>query len=532
MVQHSNRFREKVFRTDHVQCARSEVTKSIGGIDLFIVVAFLVAIPFFGFYFKRFIRSGEDYFLAGKMLPWWVISMSIIGTNIGAYDYMGSAGGAYRFGIAQAHYEWIGAIPAMILSALLFVPYYWKAGVYTVPEFLGKRYNLAVRVIEAVLWGTFLACVLGVFFWASGLMLNEYLGLPIEVSLIITAVIVGVYTITGGLAAVAMTDVVQLLVMFIGGIALTVLGLWTVGGWSGMVQAITPANPDHFKLFLPLDHSTYPWLGIILGLGIVLSPAWWCCHQAIIQRTLGARSEWDAKAGMMFAVFPKMFIPVLVVLPGLITLALNPSLVGSDMDKAFPWLIKNLLPAGLAGLVFAAFMAALISSVDSTLNSAATLWTKDIYGRFFKKNASDSHYLRVGRILTFVFVVWAIIFAPVTKRFPGIYVTMQTLLSIFQGPTFAITLLGIYWKRATRWGGLFGLLGGVAVSTLLTLMTDWTFLYIAWWSFVGAMVINVVVSLLTPAEPLEKLEGLVYGLVMKDKTIQRVLNNRVEGGKE
>ena len=504
---------------------------NISGIDLIIVIAYLVAIPIFGVYFKKYVKTEEDYFLAGKMLPWWVISMSIIGTNIGAYDYMGAAGGAYRFGIAQANYEWIGAIPAMVLAAFLFVPYYWKAGVYTVPEFLGKRYNTAVRVIEAILWGAFLACVLGVFFWASGLMLNEYLGIPVEASLLITALIVGIYTITGGLAAVAMTDVVQLLVMFIGGIALTVLGLWTVGGWSGLVKAITPANPDHFKLFLPLSNPTYPWLGMIFGLALVLSPAWWCCHQAIIQRTLGARSEWDAKAGMLFAAFPKMLIPILVVLPGLLALALNPGLVGADMDKAFPWLIKNLLPAGLAGLVFAAFMAALISSVDSTLNSAATLWTRDIYQRFFKRNASDRHYLKVGRILTLVFVLWAIAFAPVTKAFPGIYVAMQTLLSIFQGPTFAITLLGIYWKRANQWGGLAGLLGGVAISGSMFFITKASFLYIAWWSFLGSIIITVTVSLVTKPDPLEKLEGLVYGLVMKDKTMQNILKKRA-GGEE
>lgn len=501
----------------------------IHGIDLVIVIAYLVAIPIFGVYFKKYVKTEEDYFLAGKMLPWWVISMSIIGTNIGAYDYMGAAGGAYRFGIAQANYEWIGAIPAMVLAAMLFVPYYWKAGVYTVPEFLGRRYNTAVRVIEAVLWGAFLACVLGVFFWASGLMLNEYLGIPVEISLLITALIVGIYTITGGLAAVAMTDVVQLLVMFIGGVALSVLGLWTVGGWSGLVEAITPANPDHFKLFLPLSNPTYPWLGMIFGLALVLSPAWWCCHQAIIQRTLGARSEWDAKAGMLFAAFPKMLIPILVVLPGLLALALNPGLAGADMDKAFPWLIKNLLPAGLAGLVFAAFMAALISSVDSTLNSAATLWTRDIYQRFFKKDASDRHYLKVGRILTLVFVVWAIAFAPITKAFPGIYVAMQTLLSIFQGPTFAITLLGIYWKRANQWGGLAGLLGGVAISSSMFFITKTSFLYIAWWSFLGSILITIVVSFLTKPDPIEKLEGLVYGLVMKDENLQDILKKRVEG---
>lgn len=501
---------------------------NIRGIDLFIVVAYLVALPMFGFYFKKYVKTEEDYFLAGRMLPWWVISLSIIGTNIGAYDYIGAAGGAYRFGVAQAHYEWIGAIPAIVLSALLFVPYYWKAGVYTVPEFLGKRYNTAVRVIEALLWGTFLACGLGVFFWASGIMLNEYMGIPIQVSLILTAIVVGIYTITGGLAAVAMADVVQVLIMFVGGLALAVLGFWTVGGWAGLSDKILPAHPQHLTLFLPLDNPTYPWLGMIFGLALVLSPAWWCCHQAIIQRTLGARSEWDAKAGMLFTAFPKMLIPFLIVLPGLFALALNPNLTGADMDKAFPWLIKNLLPPGLAGLVFAAFMAALISTVDSTLNSAATLWTKDIYQRFFKKNAPAAHYLKVGRVLTFLFLIWAIIFAPVTQKFPGIYVAMQTLLSIFQGPTFAITLLGIYWKRANRWGGLFGLLGGVGISAFLFLKMKWSFLYIAWWSFFGAILITIIVSLLTKPEPLEKLEGLVYGLVTKEKGIQEVLKKRAE----
>jgi len=155
--------------------------------------------------------------------------------------------------------------------------------------------------------------------------------------------------------------------------------------------------------------------------------------------------------------------------------------------------------------------------------------TKDIYQRFFVKNASDKHYLNVGRILTFIFVLWAIAFAPVTKRFPGIYVAMQTLLSIFQGPTFAITLLGIYWKRANQWGGLFGLLGGVGISTSLFFTTEWSFLYIAWWSFAGSLIINIIVSLLTKPEPIEKLEGLVYGLVMKDKNIQDILSKRAEG---
>ncbi len=502
---------------------------SVHGIDLFIIISYLLAILFFGTLFKKYIRTTEDFFLAGKMLPWWVISMSIIGTNIGAYDYIGAAGGAFRFGIAQANYEWIGAIPAMVVSALLFVPYYWRAGVYTVPEYLGKRYNVYVRLIEAILWGIFLVCLLGIFFWASGLMLNTYLGWPINVGILVTAVVVGIYTVTGGLTAVALTDVVQLVVMFVGGTAVAILGFWQVGGWSGLVSKITATHPNHFKLFLPLDNPVYPWLGMIFGLAFVLSPAWWCCNQSIIQRTLGAKSEWDAKAGMLFAAFPKTLIPLLVVLPGFFALAL----VGSSSqiqnpDQALPWVIKNILPPGLAGLVFVAFIAALHSSVDSTLNSAATLWTRDIYQKFIKKDAPDRHYLIVGRILTVAFVVWGVIFAPVTNKFPGIYVAMQNLLSFFQGPTLATVLLGVSWRRATQWGGLTGLLGGVGVSaTLFALKVN--FLYVAWWSFVGSLLINIIVSLFTKPDPLDKLQGLVYGLVMKDKKIQNIIAKRVNG---
>lgn len=499
------------------------------GIDLFIVAAYLIAIPAFGLYFRKYVHTEQDYFLAGRMLPWWVISMSIIGTQVGATDYVGAAGGAYRFGIAQAHYEWIGALPAMMISALLFIPYYWKAGVYTVPEFLGKRYNLAVRVIQAILWASWLIFFLGVIFWTSGLMFSEYLGIPLWLSLLITATIVGIYTVTGGLAAVAMTDVIQTLIMFVGGIALSVLGLWVVGGWSAMVDKILPTHPYHLKLFLPLSHDTYPWLGVIFGLAFVMSPAWWCCNQVMIQRTLGARSEWDAKAGMVFAMFPKMLIPIVTALPGLIALAMNPNLVGANMDKAYPWLIKNLLPTGLAGLVFASFMAALISSVDSVLNSAATLLTVDIYQRLIFKTGTDKHYLTAGRLMTFVFIILAIILAPLTKLFPGIFVASATMLSIFQGPTFAITLVGIYWKRSNQWGGLFGLLGGVTLSSVMFFIYHWKFLYIAWWSFLASVIINIIVSLLSKPDPLEKLYGLVYGLVMKDGKVQHALESRIKG---
>jgi SSS family solute:Na+ symporter len=497
-------------------------------IDTFIIVFYMGAILVFGLFFRKYVSTTEDFFLAGKMLPWWVIGFSIIGTNIGAYDYIGAAGGAFRFGIAQANYEWLGAIPAMIVSALLVIPYFWRNGVYTVPEYLGKRYQESVRTIEAVIYGLFLVALLGIFFWASGLMLHTYLGWPLRLSILITAVIVGVYTITGGLAAVAVTDVVQLGVMFVGGISVAIIGFWKAGGVKVFFANLASAHPQHMKVFLPLDNPDYPWLGMIFGLGLVLSPAWWCANQSIIQRTLGARSEWDAKAGMIFAAFPKMMVPLLVILPGFFALMFaSPSEIANP-DQALPWVIKNFLPPGLAGLVFVAFVAALHSSVDSTLNSASTLWTRDIYQRYVRRDASDRHYLVVGRVLTGCFVVFGVLFAPVTDKFPGIYVAMQNILSFFQGPTLATLLLGILWWRSTKWGGLFGLTGGVA-SAIVMFLFKMNFLYVAWWSFVASGLINIIVSLLTLPEKPEKLRGLVYGFIERDKKTQKILKKKAEG---
>lgn len=503
-------------------------------IDTTIILFYLGGVLALGTILRKYIRSAKDYFLAGKLLPWWAIGMSVVVSDIGAYDFVGASGGAYRFGLVQANFDWIGCIPAMILAAFIFVPYYWRSGVYTIPEYLGRRYNDSVRTVEALFWGLFMICNLGIFFWTAGVMLRPLMGWGVWTSITLTALVVGIYTVSGGLSAVVMTDVVQLVIMFIGGAALVVLGLWHVGGWSALVDKVHAlGHADHFKLLLPVGtKSPYPWTGIMLGLTVVLATAYWIGNQAIIQRTLGARSEWDARGGMLWGAVLKLFIPVFIVFPGLIALAMFPGL--PNADEALPTLVRELLPPGLMGLVFAAFFAALMSSVDSYLNSASTLWTRDIYQRFLRKNASDRHYLTVGRVLTVAFILFAVGFAPVTGKFSGIYVAMQTLLSIFQGPTLAILLLGMLWRRTTQWGGLVGLISGVVISASLSAMKkdificEDPFLYIAWWSFVGSLVITTVVSLFTRPHPLERLHGLVYGTVMKDEAVQNTLQRRAE----
>ena len=497
----------------------------IAGIDAFIVILFLIGILFFGTFFRRFVKTSDDYFLAKKMLPWWAIGMSIVVADIGAVEYMGMAGGTYRFGLAQANFDWIGCIPAMLVAAIIFIPYYWKAGIYTVPEYLGRRYNVYVQSIEAFLWVSFLAFVLGIILWATAIFLNTMMGWPHIVSIIITAVIVGIYTISGGLSAVVMTNALQLIILFIGAIAILILGLKTAGGWEMMTEKIFSLGPEfknHFKLLLPINTTTpYPWAGIIFGAALVISPAYWIGNQAIIQASLGARNEWDAKAGVMWAAILKTLIPLLIAIPGLIALSLYPDL--SDGDRALPMLVKNLLPPGLTGLVFAAFFAALMSTVATYLESAATLFTKDIYQKFIKKEASDKHYLTVGRIFTAGIIIFGIIIAPLSEKFPGIFVYLQTIMSIFYGPTFAILLLGMLWKRPTQWGGLSGLVCGVIFSSLLFAFKEHffslsePFLYISWWSFVLAIIVNIVVSIFTKPKSDEELDGLVYGLTVKKK---------------
>jgi len=492
----------------------------LSGIDYFVVIAYLVGIMLLGLYFRKFVHSSQDFFLAGRSLPFWAIGMSIVVSDIGAMDFVGVSGQAYRYGIAVGNFDWLGSVPAMLLAAFIFVPYFWKAGVYTIPEYLGRRYNDHVRTTASLTWIAFFAFDLGIMFWATAVLLNTLLGWPIWLSIILTAVVVGLYTFFGGLAAVVMTDVVQMIIMFVGGATVVFLGLHHVGGWSGLVEKVTALGPgyeNHFELILPADTKTpFPWTGILFGLTFVMANAYMIGNQKIVQRCLAAKNEWHAKASMVWGAFLKMFIPVLVLVPGLIAIAVRSDL--EDGDQAMPMLIRLLLPPGLRGLLLAAFLAGLMSSIDSMLNSTATLWTKDIYEKFIRKGASDRHYLIVGRCATVALLILGVATSPVSSYFEGIYVAVQTFLSLFQGPVFSILLLGMFWRRTTQWGGLAGLLGGIGIAASLHVFKDRVFaiadpfLYVSWWSFVAGVLITTAVSLMTQPHSQDRLRGLVYGL--------------------
>lgn len=488
------------------------------GVDYFVVIAYIIGMLLLGLYFKRYVDSSEDYFLGGRSLPFWAIGMSIVVSDIGALDFVGVSGQAYRYGVSVGNFDWVGSVPAMLLAAFIFIPYFWRGGMYTIPEYLGKRYNLSVRTIASLTWILFFALDLGVLFWSSAVLLNVLLGWTIWSSILITAGVVGLYTYFGGITAVIMTDVVQMVIMFVGGAALVYLSLDAVGGWDNLVDKVYNMGPEyreHFHIIQPSDtKSPFPWTGILFGLTFVMSNAYMIGNQSIVQRCLTAKNEWHAKASMILASALKMAIPVLVLFPGLMAIVVHPGL--ADGDQALPMMIKTILPPGLVGLMFAAFFAGLMSSVDSLLNSTATLFTKDIYEPFIKKDGDDDHYLKVGKLTTLVLLLIGVATAPISSGFPGIYVAIQTFMSFFQGPLFAILLLGIFWKKSTPLGGLSALVIGIGSAILMHIFKgqffhiEDPFLFISWWSFLVGFVVNVVVSLMTKPHTKEHLKGLVY----------------------
>ncbi|MCB1325842.1 MAG: sodium/solute symporter [Spirochaetales bacterium] len=487
-------------------------------IDLCLIVTYLVAMILFGFFYSRRVKDSADYFLAGRRLPWWIIGMSIIGSNIGSNDYVGAAGGAYSIGIAQANFEWIGAIPAMVLASFLFIPFYWKAGVFSIPEYLGLRYSQTVRVISAVVLSLFSVFIVGVFLYATATMLATYIGIGLVTGILITAIVVGLYTITGGLAAVAMSDSVQLVIMFAGAAALAILGVEKAGGPAMFLERLATEHPDHLRPFLPADHAQFPWPGVILGLAFVLSPAYWCTNQVILQRTLAARTRWDGQASMIFAAFAKTMVPFLIILPGFVALVLYPGVLERP-DAALPWVIREVLPPGLSGLLFVAFIAALQSSVDSTLNSTAVMITRDMVGVLSSSERSERGELLLGQFVTFLVLAVGVFFAIYIvleleqNEFEGIYSFVQRGLSYFQGPMFALLSFGILTRRTTASAGLWALVLGVLLAVLLANVSwpgigELNMLYVAFYSCVFSVALLFGISRFTKPASRERLQNL------------------------
>jgi SSS family solute:Na+ symporter len=487
-------------------------------IDVALVLIYLAGIAFIGVWVGRGVRSGKDLFLGGRSLPWWAVGTSLVVSDIGAKDMVGLADDGYRFGLVMANFDLIGCIFPVLVAAFLFMPYLWLAGVYTIPEYLGRRYNQRVRTLVGVILALSMVAMLGVIYVSAAAMFGTLLDWSFTFSVLVTACVVGLYTVIGGLKAVVYTDFVSCIVLIIGAAMICVIGLGEVGGWAAMREKIAalPGTEHHFNIIRPADDPDYGWPAVLLGLGFVLGPAYWIGNQAIVQRTFGTRSQSEARASYVLCAAIKTVFPILLVVPGMIALALFHDKIGSGMaddwegGRVLPEMVK-LLPTGVLGIVMGAFLAGVLSNLDSYVNSASTLVVNDLYKVHFRKDASERETLVVGRILIVVFLLGGIIIAYEVRKFRSVFEAFQTYLSLIQGSLLALLLMGMLTRRATQWGGIAGLIGGVGVAITLHLR-DVHFLWVAWWSFVAALVATIVVSLFTRPYSDERLRGLVWFL--------------------
>lgn len=502
-------------------------TLRLQALDLILVSAYLIGVILLGLWCGRGIKSSRDYFLAGKSLPWWAAGLSLVVSDIGAKDMIGLAGDGYRYGLVMMNFDFIGCIFPVLVAAFLFMPFFWMAGVYTVPEYLGRRYNAAVRTFFALVWVFFMTATVGTIFVSAAAMFEVLLGWSFWFSIGICVVAVGVFTISGGLKAVVFTDSFSCVVLVIGAALICITGLSAVGGFDGMKATIASLDwtEHHFKLLPPADHPVYPWPAVLLGLGFVLGPAYWVGNQAIVQRTLGTRTQNEARASYVFCAVVKLVFPVLLVLPGLIGLALFHEQLGQpgdgwDGNRVLPMLVVRLLPTGVLGIVIGAFLAGVLSNLDSYVNSAGTLMVTDLYLPFINPSATDRQCLQLGRWLVAALLLGgAALSYPIKTRFGSVFEAFQTFLTFFQGPLLALLLLGMLTRRATAWGGFAGMLSGAlcagllnSAESLLGVPGGVPFLWTAWWSFVTALGVTWLVSLVTKPHTEERLRGLVCWL--------------------
>jgi SSS family solute:Na+ symporter len=521
---------------------------TLGSVDLAIIAVYFLYVLGIGYYLKRFSKSGEDFFLAGREMTAWIAGLSFLAANLGSLELMGWAGAAYQYGILAAHWYWVGAIPAMLFLGIVMMPFYYISKTHSVPGYLQLRYGESSRALGAISFGLMTVLMSGINMYAMAKVMGVVLGWDMHFSIWVSSITVAIYVALGGLRSAIFNEVLQFVLIWLGALLIPILGMIEAGGWNGMVNKIQARlHADYTHLWSTMGSFTdnpmgIHWTGIVLGLGWVISFGYWTTDFLVVQRVLAAKDLRSAKLAPIIGSAFKMAVPFIVILPGLLGLALLPADLhitsadiaantgGHSYDEVLPLMMVRYFGPGLLGLGITALIAGFMSGMAGNVSAFATVWTYDIYRAFMRKNASDDHYVSMGRWCTILGVLVSIGTAYLVMQFKSIMDYVQALFSFFIAPLFGTILLGMLWKRGTRQGGFWGLLAGtlssigffiwvkevpsalsyIALSTHAKPMAE--NMYRALWSWCICVVVTVVVSLLTKPKPVAELTGLVYGL--------------------
>ncbi|AXK36685.1 Na+/galactose cotransporter [Streptomyces armeniacus] len=503
-------------------------------LDYTLLAIYFVVVLGIGFAARRSVKTSLDFFLSGRSLPAWITGLAFVAANLGATEILGMAANGAQYGVYTVHWYWVGAIPAMVFLGLVMMPFYYGSKVRSVPEFLLHRFGPSSHLLSSVIFAVSAVLIAGVNLYAMAIVLEALLGWPQWVAIVVAGFFVLAYITLGGLSSAIYNEVLQFFVILAALIPLTVVGLKRVGGWGGLSDSLTDSKSEAFMTAWdgtgigsanPLGAN---WLTIVLGLGFVMSFGYWTTNFAEVQRALSAKNLSAGKRTPLIAAFPKIMIPMVVVVPGLIALVMEPTIGtkedGLQYNDAIPVLMRDLLPNGVLGVAVTGLLAAFMAGMAANISSFNTVFTNDIWAPYVKKDQPDAHYVLTARVVTVIGVLIGMGTAFIASTFSNIMNYLQTLFSFFNVPLFVVFIIGMFWKRTTPAAGFWGLLSGTVAAMInyfwfykegvIDIPSDQGANFVSSIvAFVVGSVVMVVVTLVTKPKPVEQLAGLVYGTV-------------------
>ena len=496
-------------------------------VDYAIIAVYFVFVLGIGWVLRGQMKSSEDFFLSGRSMPAWVTGLAFMSANLGALEVMGHAANAAKYGMFVNHFYWLAGMPAMCFVAVFMMPFYYGSKVRSVPEFLKLRFNEKTRTLNAITFAVMTLLVSGIDLYALAILFQGLLGWPFWVNLLVAGGVVAIYIYLGGLTSSIYNEVLQFFLIVFGFSPLAILGLKAVGGYAGLVSKLP--SPGYAHTWATIWHPSQnpmgiDWFGTVFGL-LVISFGYWCTEFLVIQRALAAKDMLAAQRTPLIAAIPKMICPVLIILPGLVAIALDPTtqkLLGGRYDNALPALMNKLYPPGLMGIGVTALLASFMSGMAGNITAFNTVWTSDIYQVHINPGKPDSHYLKVGRLATIFAVVVGVGTAFIVLRFNNLMDYLQLLFAFFLAPLFATFFLGMFWKRTSPNAAFVGLLSGIAGAATHYMLYRFNLIgyhsemaanfYQAIWAFAVCFSVTVVLTFFTHSKPEEELVGLVYSL--------------------